>query len=91
MRLTACCALPLTPAAVPAQVAAFLEQSSRLFERTLDAEDAMDGAAVEGILAEVRTGGGLGGVDERERLCHGWGSGGGNPGQGALALTVVVN
>jgi hypothetical protein len=35
------------------KVATFLEHSSRLFERILDAEDAMDGAAVEAILAEM--------------------------------------
>lgn len=43
--------LPRLPAAV--QVGAYLEESSRLFERILDAEDALDGRAVEAILAEV--------------------------------------
>ena len=37
----------------PLQAAPFLEESSRLFERILDAEDALDGAAVEDILAQV--------------------------------------
>lgn len=35
------------------QVAAFLAESSRLFEQILAAEDAMDGSAVEAILQEA--------------------------------------
>lgn len=39
------------------QVDAFLAESSRVYEEVLAAEDAMDGAAVEAILARVGAGG----------------------------------